>query len=63
MTRQTVYSGVGDREVAVVDEDCATCKGTGRSRGGVPCAPCGVTLTPKQRENVARLRLRPPTSG
>ncbi|MFC1419416.1 hypothetical protein [Streptacidiphilus cavernicola] len=46
-----------DRVAAVVDDDCATCHGTGRSSGGVPCRPCGVRMTPKQRENVARLRL------
>ena len=47
-----------NREVAMVDEDCATCHGTGRGTSGVPCRPCGVTLSPKQCENVARLRLR-----
>jgi hypothetical protein len=45
------------REVAVVDDDCATCHGTGSNANGDPCRPCGVGLTPRQRENVARLRV------
>ena len=59
MTSRTVgpHAPRADRTAAVVDEDCATCHGTGRGAGDVPCRPCGVRLTPKQRENVARLRL------
>ena len=58
LTTRTTHTTTATREVAMVDKDCATCHGTGRSTGGVPCRPCGVTLSPKQRENVARLRLR-----
>ncbi|MHA6758540.1 hypothetical protein [Streptacidiphilus sp. PAMC 29251] len=62
MTRRMLNAGFpaayGNREVAVVDDDCATCHGTGLSRSGAPCRPCGITMTPKQRENVTRLRLR-----
>jgi hypothetical protein len=45
---------------ALVDDECATCHGTGRARSGAPCLPCGVLMSPKQRETASRLRLAPP---
>jgi hypothetical protein len=44
----------------LVDDECATCHGTGRTRSGAPCVPCGVPMSRKQRETAARLRLAPP---
>ena len=57
---RTLYgTQYGDGFRALVDDECATCHGSGRTRNGTPCLPCGVLMSPKQREIASRLRLAP----
>ncbi|WP_042393005.1 hypothetical protein [Streptacidiphilus carbonis] len=58
-TTERQYGRYEDGYRALVDDECATCHGTGRAPSGAPCLPCGVPLSRKQRKIAARLRLTP----